>query len=125
MIKRKRKKKRSREIFSALSTFIQFHAHPKNREPRKYCVKENKRHPFSQESEQENNLIERMYYYGKDAKGNAESICGQPEVQQHHRDHECYEGDASGCAAAGDGERIGCGTGIRKKSVHVGNDCGK
>ena len=30
------------------------------REPRKNCVKENKRHPFSQESEQERNLIERM-----------------------------------------------------------------
>ena len=29
-------------------------------EPRKICVKENKRHPFSQESEQERNLIERM-----------------------------------------------------------------
>jgi hypothetical protein len=26
----------------------------------KNCVKENKRHPFSQESEQERNLIERM-----------------------------------------------------------------
>ena len=32
------------------------------KEPRKICVKENKRHPFSQESEQERNLIERMYY---------------------------------------------------------------
>ncbi len=31
-----------------------------NREPRKICVKENKRQPFSQESEQERNLIERM-----------------------------------------------------------------
>lgn len=30
------------------------------REPRKVCVKENKRHPFSQELEQKNNLIERM-----------------------------------------------------------------
>ena len=35
------------------------------REPRKVCVKRNKRHPFSQESEQENNLIERMYYYSR------------------------------------------------------------
>ena len=34
-----------------------------NREPRKVCVKENKRHPFSQESEQEINLIERKYYH--------------------------------------------------------------
>ena len=31
-----------------------------NREPRKNCVKENKRQPFSQESEEERNLIERM-----------------------------------------------------------------
>ena len=30
-------------------------------EPRKDCVKGNKRHPFSQELEQENNLIEKMY----------------------------------------------------------------
>ena len=30
------------------------------REPRKDCVKKNKRHSFSQESEQEINLIERM-----------------------------------------------------------------
>ena len=47
----------------------------------KNCVKENKRHPFSQESEQERKLIERMYYYGKDAEGNAEGLCGQPEIQ--------------------------------------------
>ena len=34
-------------------------------EPRKDCVKENKRHPFSQELEQETNLIERMYHLWK------------------------------------------------------------
>ena len=33
----------------------------RRREPEKVCVKENKRHPFSQELEQETNLIERMY----------------------------------------------------------------
>ena len=95
------------------------------RDPRKDCVKENKRHPFRQESEQERNLIERMYYYGTDAEGNAESIRGQPEVQQHHRDHGRDERDVPGRIAAGDGKRAGRGAGIRKKSAHVGNGCRK
>ena len=38
-------------------------------EPRKVCVKENKRHPFSQELEQEINLIERKFYNGTDSVG--------------------------------------------------------
>ena len=74
------------------------------REPRKVCVKENKRHPFSQESEQEMNLIERKYYNGTDTEGNAESIRGQPKVQQHHRDHGRDERDVPGRIAAGDGK---------------------
>ena len=94
-------------------------------EPRKDCVKANKRHPFSQELGQKNNLIERMYYYGKDTEGNAEGVRGQPEVQQYHRDHGCDEGDVPGCAAAGDGERTGHRAGVRKKSEDVGNGCRK
>lgn len=73
-------------------------------EPRKVCVKENKRHPFSQELEQEINLIERKYYNGTDTEGNAESIREQPEVQQHHRDHGRDERDVPGRIAAGDGK---------------------
>ena len=94
-------------------------------EPRKICVKRNKRHPFSQESEQEINLIERKYYNGTDAEGNAESIRGQSEVQQHHRDHGRDERDVPGRIAAGDGKRAGYGAGVRKKSAHVGNGCRK
>ena len=82
------------------------------RERRKLCVKGNKRHPFSQESEQENNLIERMNYYGKNTKGNVEGLCGQPEVQQHDGDYGRDEGNVPGRFAAGDGERVGCGAGI-------------
>ena len=96
-----------------------------SREPRKVCVKENKRHPFSQESEQEMNLIERKYYNGTDTEGNAESIRGQPKIQQHHRDHGRDERDVPGRIAAGDGKRTGCGAGVRKKSAHVGNGCRK
>ena len=98
---------------------------PVDGEPRKVCVKENKRHPFSQELEQEMNLIERKYYNGTDTEGNAESIREQPEVQQHHRDHGRDERDVPGRIAAGDGKRAGYGAGVRKKSAHVGNGCRK
>ena len=53
-----------------------------------------------------------MYYYGEDAEGNAEGLCGQPEVQQHDGDYGRDEGNVPGRFAAGDGERVGCGAGI-------------
>ena len=40
-------------------------------------------------------MIESMYYYGKDTEGNVEGLCGQPEVQQHNRNHERNEGNVS------------------------------
>ena len=55
--------------------------HLQKKEPLKNSVKEKKRHSISQELEQENNLIERMYYYGKDTEGNAEGLRGQSKVQ--------------------------------------------
>ena len=41
---------------------MRFLENGENGEPEKVCVKENKRHPFSQELEQETNMIERMYH---------------------------------------------------------------
>ena len=49
-------------------------------------------------------MIERKYYYREDAEGNAEGLCGQPEIQQHYRDHGCDEEDAPGRLATGDRE---------------------
>ena len=68
-------------FFELLNELVAIDVVSGKEEPGKDCVKENKRHPFSQELGQRNNLIERMYYYEKDAEGNAEGICGQPEVQ--------------------------------------------
>ena len=47
--------------------------------------------------------IERKNYNGTDAEGNAESICGQPKIQQHHRDYRRDERDVPERVAAGDG----------------------
>ena len=70
-------------------------------------------------------MIERMYYYGEDTEGNAEGLCGQPEIQQHCRDYGRDEGDVPGRLVACDGERAGYRAGVRKKPVDVGSWCQK
>lgn len=65
--------------------------------------------------EQENNLIERMYYYGNDTEGNAGGVRGELEVQQYNRDHGRDKGNVSGGITAGDGEQVGHRTGIQKR----------